>query len=271
MSLGEISARHTTCKRHHTTQRENMDNADNQNSEDLQVATEDQQNHEQTVQNSQSLSSEDPQDRNWRFMRERQRDLEYQLKHQQEMNEKLLALAGNQNRVVQAPDELDELADDEFLPKGQVKKLVQKERESIKNEALAEVKHLLQQQEQAKFMDHLRAKFNDFDDVVNKETLALLEKNDPELALTISQTNDPYKIGVQSYKYIKALGLTAKIPDSRRAREVEKKIEKNAQTIPSPMAYDKRPMAQAFQDTEAERSQLYKEMMGFARQSGFSY
>lgn len=245
-----------------------MEENDVQNSADQQFTTDEPQNHEQVEQTTQKVQVDDIQERNWRAMRERQRDLEQNLKQQMEMNEKLLALATRANPVVEAPDELDQLADDEFIPKGKVKRLVQRERESIKKEAIEEVKQLLHKQDQAKFLDHLRAKYSDFDDVVNKETIAILEEQDPELALTISQNNDPYKIGVQSYKYIKALGIPKKAPDIRRAKDVEKKLEKNAQTVNSPLAYDKRPTAVAYTLTEAEKSSLYKEMMGYARTSG---
>jgi len=248
-----------------------MDESQDQNSANQEVATLEQPNHESIEQQSQQSQVEDTQDRNWRAMRERQRELEITLKQQMEMNEKLLALASKAQPVVEVPDELDQLADDEFLPKGKVKKLVQKEKEAIKREAVEEVKQLLQKQEQAKFMDHLRAKFSDFDEIVNKETLAILDKQEPELAQAISQGGDPFKTGVQCYKYIKALGLAAKVPEVRKAKEVEKKLEKNAQTVQSPLAYDKRPMAQAYKETEAERTALYNEMMGYARQAGMSY
>jgi hypothetical protein len=99
------------------------------------------------------------------------------------------------------------------------------------------------------------------------ETLELLETKDPELAETIAQLKDPYKMGIQSYKYIKALGLQNELPTARRHKEIEKKLEKNAKSVQTPMAYDKRPIAQAFKATEADKRRLYEEMMQYAQQS----
>jgi hypothetical protein len=60
------------------------------------------------------------------------------------------------------------------------------------------------------------------------------------------------------------MNLQAKVPDSRRSKEIDQKLEKNAKTVQSPLANDKRPMAQAFKLTEAEKSQLQDEMMRYA-------
>jgi hypothetical protein len=74
-------------------------------------------------------------------------------------------------------------------------------------------------------------------------------------------------MAITSYKYIKALNLVDKVPNARRVREVEKKLDRNGKTIQSPMAFDKRPMAQAFKSTEADKNRLYEEMMGYASQA----
>ncbi len=73
----------------------------------------------------------------------------------------------------------------------------------------------------------MRRQYPDFSDVVNPDTLALFEEQEPELAATIADSKDPYKMGIQSYKYIKALGLVSKAPEARHAKEVDKKLEKN--------------------------------------------
>lgn len=166
------------------------------------------------------------------------------------------------------PDELDAIADDDFMTKGKTQRLVRKDAREVARDV---VKEEFRKQQQEQFMVRLKSQFSDFDDVVNPETLSLLEQKDPELAQAIGDTKDPYKIGLQSYKYIKALGLVEKAPQEKRAKEVEKKIAANAKTVQSPTSYDKRPMAQAFKFGEAEKKALYEEMMGYASQSGFSY
>ncbi len=237
-----------------------------ENSVIQQVAPESTENHEPTTNQLPEPANavEDRQDRNWKEMRRRQNDLERDLKMQREMNEKLMQLATQANPVKQEIDELESLSDDEFIPKGKVRKLVQREKEQIKKEAVEEVHKILKQREDSKFMDRLKSKYTDFDEVVNSETMALLEEQDPELATTIADLKDPYKIGMQCYKYMKAMNLSEKIPQSRRAKEVERKLEQNAKTVQSPQVYDKRPMAQAFQMSKAELSNIYKEMMNYA-------
>ena len=209
---------------------------------------------------------EDRQERNWKASRERQRDLERELKMKNEILEKMLA-----SQVPQKPqevDEFDEIGDDEFIPKGKVSKLIEKKAMKIAGDiAQRETERILKARDQDQFMDKLKRKYSDFDEVVNADTMALLEQQDPELAETIVELKDPYKIGMQTYKYVKAMNLNAKVPESRRAKEVEKKLEQNSKTVQSPQAYDKRPMAQAFKMTDAEKTALYSEMMGYAAQA----
>jgi hypothetical protein len=173
---------------------------------------------------------------------------------------------------VQEVDEFDAISDEEFIPKGKVKGLVRKEAERIAESiAKREYEKLAKEQEQSRFMEKLQRQYSDFSEVVTQETLALLEEQEPELAETIADTKDPYKIGIQSYKYIKALGLVQKAPEARRAKEVDRKIKENEKIVQSPMTYDKRPMAQAFKLTDAEKSKLYEEMTQYAGQAGFGY
>lgn len=244
-----------------------MEESADQISEKVQVAPEVAENHEMPVQETPAVENkvveENPQDRNWKAVRERQRELERELRMQREMNERLLQMT-SQPAPKQEVDELEGVSDEEFIPVGKVKKLVEKQKSRIVKEAIDEVEKRFQQREQSQFLDKLKRQYSDFDDVVNPETLALLENTKPELASTIADLKDPYKMGVQSYEMIKALNLSAKTPEVRRAKEVDKKLEKNSKTVQSPQAYDKRPMAQAFRMTEAEKNQLYQEMHQYA-------
>jgi signal recognition particle subunit SEC65 len=197
----------------------------------------------------------------------RAQELERQLKLQQEMLGQLMAQRPQEVQALPV-DELDSVPDEDYIPKGQVKKLLKKEREEGRKIAQEEARKVLQEQEQAQFLTKLKSKFTDFDDVVNPETLEILETQDPELAKTIAELNDPYKMGLQSYKYIKSMGIASKVPETRRGNEVEKKIAANEKTVPSPMAYDKRPMAQTFQLTEKNKQDLYNEMIKYAHMAG---
>jgi predicted metal-dependent peptidase len=238
-----------------------------ENSVSNELATPQTESHEQpSVEAEQpNLADKKRHDAAFADMRRKQRDLERDLQMQREMNEKLMQMATHANPVKQEVDELDAIGDEEFIPKGKVNKLVEKKAARIAEEiAKRETEKFFAEQKQSQFMDRLKSKYSDFEEVVNPETMALLEEQDPELATTIAAAKDPYVIGMQCYKYMKAMNLGDKVPSSRRAKEVEKKLEQNAKTVQTPQAFDKRPMAQAFQMSKAELSSIYKEMMGYA-------
>lgn len=240
---------------------------ENLNSVSPEVATQEIQHHEEPQSNEPVPKPEVDswQDRNFKAVRERQKELERDLKMQREINEKLLQMAqANQPKAPEEIDELDSISDEEYVPKGKSKRLVKKEVEPLRRE-IEELKQQLNRRDKVEQFNGLKRQFSDFDEVVNNETMALLEETEPELANTIADLKDPYKIGVQTYKYIKALGIHGKVPESKRLKEVDQKLANNAKTIQSPLASDKRPMAQAFKLTNEEKSKLYEEMTGFAR------
>ncbi len=168
----------------------------------------------------------------------------------------------------QEPDEFDSIGDEEFIPLGKVKKLAERNTQKVlKNTedlVRTEVEKALKKQHDSQFMDRLNRQYSDFSEVVNAETLSILEEREPELAAAIMESKDGYKIGVQSYKYIKAMGLSQSAKETRREKEIDKAITKSEKAVTSPMAYDKRPIAQAFKLTDAMKKDLYREMHGYA-------
>lgn len=213
---------------------------------------------------------EDAQERNWRELNRVKRELEKKAKMQEEWIEKLMQQQQQPQVVQQEVDELDSIPDDDYVPKGKQKRLVKKEVEPLQRR-IDELEARLQQQSQVSQFENLKRKYSDFDDVVNPDTIAIFEEQEPELAQAIIETKDPYKKWIQTYKYIKALNLSEQVPRARRAREIDKKIESNKKTVQSPQAFDKRPMAQAFKLTDSEKSKLYEEMMHYAALAGSSY
>lgn len=232
------------------------------NSEGNEVATQVEQNANEVVDTARR-AKEEADERNFKAMRIKNAELEKQLRMQQEMMEKLLT--ANQPPPKQEIDEFDSIAADEFIPKGKVERLVEKKAQQYAEQiAKREVDKHIKQQNDSQFMDRLNRQYSDFSEIVNPETLSLLEEKEPELAQSIADLKDPYKIGLQSYKYIKAMGIALKAPEDRRQKQVEKAIEKSEKAVPSPMSFDKRPIAQAFQLTDAMKKDLYREMHGYA-------
>lgn len=203
-------------------------------------------------------------------MRLKNAELERELKQLREAQMQIMQaqLASQQPVRQEVVDELDKIGDEEFIPLGKVRKLAEKNSQRVLKSAedlvKQEVAKALKQRDQDQFMDRLNRQYSDFSEVVNPETLSLLEEKEPELAATIAESKDPYKIGVQSYKYIKAMGLSQKATESRREKQLDKAIEKSEKQVSSPMAFDKRPIAQAFKLTDAMKKDLYREMHGYA-------
>jgi hypothetical protein len=244
-----------------------MTEIQNQNSEKQEVAppVENQVNEVKEVQQAQEPVT----NQHLKAMRLKNAELERELKQLREAQMQMMqAQIANQQPARQEVDEFDKIGDEEFIPLGKVKKLAEKSsQKALKNtEDLVkqEVAKALKQRDQDQFLDRLSRQYSDFSEVVNPETLSILEEKEPELAATIADLKDPYKIGVQSYKYIKAMGLSKVATESRREKEVDKAIQKSEKAVTSPMAYDKRPIAQAFKLTDAMKKDLYREMHGYA-------
>jgi len=237
---------------------------DDLNSDGQEFATHDQpqdvSTHESQQDQTQSQARESVNDRNWATMRQRQKEMEYEIKHKNELLDRLLQQQ-QQPKVQEVVEE--EEPDDDYIPAGKVKGIARRTMQPLEKK-IQDLENKLAQQEQQKLVSSLKSQFPDFDDIVNIETLEILEKTEPDLAATIAQFKDPYKMGLQSYKYIKALGLADNLPETRHKKETLQKIDKNLKAVQSPTAFDKRPMAQAFKVTQAESTRLYEEMMHYA-------
>jgi hypothetical protein len=232
---------------------ENVDNESMQSQDEPQIDVE-------------AQRREEAKERDFRALRQRQKELEWENKQKDELLQRLMQQ--QQPKAAEPIVEPDE-PDEDYIPAGKVKGIARKAVEPLMQE-INELKSKLAQQEQQKLIQSLRSQYSDFDDVVNVDTLEILEKQEPELAATIGQFKDPYKMGLHSYKYIKALGLAEKVPEARQKKEVVQKLERNAKAVQSPTAYDKRPIAQAYVSTQADNKRLYEEMMGYAsKATGF--
>jgi len=238
-----------------------------QNSEVQELATQ-AETHVNEVKETQN-TQEPVTNQHLKAMRLKNAELEKELKQMREMQMQIMqAQLSNSAPAKQEVDEFDTIGDEEFIPLGKVKKLAEKNTQKVLKNAEElvrnEVERQFKKQHDTQFMDRLNRQYSDFSEIVNPETLSILEEKEPELAATIADLKDPYKIGVQSYKYIKAMGLTKSASETRREKEVDKAIEKSNKAIASPMTFDKRPIAQAFQLTDAMKKELFREMHGYA-------
>ena len=224
---------------------------------------------EKTPVADESHDSKDKQDKNWREVRRKQRDSEIREKAKDEIIEKLLKAKQAEvlSQKALEPDEFDSIAKDDYPTWGQTDRRIDKRAEAIAEKKYMELER---QKDQANFLKKLTSKYSDFQDVVNADSIALLEKKEPELAATIADLKDPYKMGFQTYHYLKKSGLGDEVVKEQDAKESKKKLKENEKVVQSPQAFNKRPMAEAFKLTKSEKTKLYEEMMSAAsRTSGY--
>lgn len=208
------------------------------------------------------------QDRNWRELRKAKEEWEREAKFQREQNEWLRnQMSRPQTQVQPEEDILGEIAKEEYVPGEKVARGLKKIQEGF-DKKLQAIENSYKQNQQNSLIQDLKREYPDFDDVVNPDNLELLENQNPRLAKAIAASNDPYLMAIQSYEYLKSKGLAGKEP---KVTETERKIEQNKKTVQSPMAYEKRPMAQAFQMTDAMKKELFREMNQYAQQTGMGY
>lgn len=126
---------------------------------------------------------EDPQERNWREIRQSLKELKRENQYLRQQVE-----SSQQRPVSQEEPEDDE-------PYVTPKKL---------NKQLSDFEQRLKMKEAETVEDRLRSKYNDYDDVVSVENVEYLKQNDPELALSIQAlAGDPYKQASAAYKLLK--------------------------------------------------------------------
>ena len=259
---------------------------EDQNSENGELTTQDHEStivdegNEDTTQEDSHGHEETQQEKNFRALRKKSeqndrenQELKQRLRTQEEFMKQLMQQQ-NAPRTQDIPEEADEFAGmdpTEYTNFGQTAKFVDKRLSKLEREieSRAEKKYIEMEQkrESSRFRERLRGKYADFDDVVNSETIAILEEQEPELATTIADLKDPYKMGLQTYNLIKAMNLSSHVQDKKRSKEVTRKLEKNEKTVASPQAHSKRPMAQAYSIgtmDKQEKERVYNEMMGFA-------
>jgi hypothetical protein len=244
-----------------------MEDVENQGSEvEAIAAPETETQHDTSIQESLRDTS---QERNWRQLRRENSEL----KRQAELHAELLRTIASQNTAPKAPKEveenyLDEIEREEYVPGPKVAKGIKRLKEEFKRD-LEEVKNEYRLRAQNDAYSDLKREMPDLEDVVNHETLELVKKTNPRLAQTWVGKSD-YEIYINAYPYIKNSGLLNQVSDERMSKEVDKRIEQNKKTVPSPHVNSKRPIVQLFDAARLseERKQLFAEMNHYASRAG---
>lgn len=193
---------------------------------------------------------ESPQDRNWR---EASRALKELRAQNEELRQQLEQL---HTRTQQSPEE--ESAPDDWVTNKRLEKRFRDMEEKIKA------------REAELVMDRLKARYNDFDDVVTPENIEYLRENDPELAMSLQALkDDPFQQGIAAYKMLKK----TEYYQNRDAMKEKKRIDENMNKPVSQNAIRKTtsPLNEANRFdrglTPELRRQLYQEMVDAAKKS----
>ncbi len=232
---------------------------------------------EQSTQVSEALQEEnqeqtqknvsDEQERNWKALRTKaeeaeRRSQEYE-KKLNEMEGYLKALSAKDSSKEAPKEEEIDFSDDDIPTYGDTKKAIRKEAEKIAKNIVNET---LQKREYEKAPIRLKKEFSDFDDVVSKDNVNYLIKNEPELAETLRNTKDPYKQGKIAYKFLKSMNKGQK----GEAETLKQDAEANSKKPVSPNAVKGRNSlndANSFKKrlTPDLKKQLYQEMVEASR------
>lgn len=192
---------------------------------------------------------------NWAEARRKMQELE-------DKNRELAEKVGQiQRPASDVEDELDKLADDDIITKGQTKKLAKKMAMEIAQE-------VIKQREAATVDERLSLRYPDFAQVVSRENIETLKELEPELALTLSHNPDPYAQSVAAYKLLKKLGYGEEVAKSeekdKALKNSQKPVSVNAATKQSAIGN-----AHLFENglSKELKDQLWKEMQECKKRS----
>lgn len=147
---------------------------------------------------------------NWAEANRKMKELERKAHEQDELIRRL-----QPQQAPSPPQEEDDLGiADDALAEGKHLKELRKE--------IKQLKSYIKEKEVSTVDERLSLKFPDFAEVVTKENIELLKQTEPELALSLYHTPDPYSQGISAYKLLKKVGVAKQdvsAPEKKRAQE----------------------------------------------------
>lgn len=200
---------------------------------------------------------ESKEDRDYRALRRAKAQAE---RERDELLRQMQMASNNQSRQPEPEESSLGIGDDDLIEGKHYKQLDKNVR--------ALQKKLQEQEASSKNMAaeaRLKSMYPDFDKVVSKDNIDILRETYPEIAQTLSSSQDLYSAGVSAYSFIKNLGLGKEDlyeQDRNRAKSNSAKPRPLASVSPqqgdSPLSH-----ANAFANglTNELKQKLYKEML----------
>jgi hypothetical protein len=166
---------------------------------------------------------------NFAALRKKTEALEAELqKRDQMMQQQHQMIQQLQNRFPDQRDELDSLPDDELLDKAKFKRLIEKERSSMRKEAEEVARQTYQKIDSENYQHKLYSAFPDYDQVVNNANAEKLQEKDPEFMSLLAEVKDEYKRREMAYKKMKKLAQAEE--DARVKVKAQDVVNENRQT-----------------------------------------
>jgi len=165
---------------------------------------------------------------NFEKLRRKTEALEQELqKRDALLNQQQQALNQLQSRFApQDRDELDSLPDEELIDKAKFKRLIEKERSSMRKEAEDVARQTYQKLDSENYQQKLYSAFPDYDQVVNTSNAEKLQAKDPEFMSLLAEVKDEYKGREMAYKKMKKLAAE----DDKPKVKAQDVVEENRKT-----------------------------------------
>lgn len=150
---------------------------------------------------------EEQQKLNFEKLRKKTEAIEVQLQQSEELRLKQQQLIEQMQTQMKPKDrdELEALQDDEFVDKSRLKRILEKERQTLKEEALKSARQAYEAIEKENYASRLKTTYPDYEDVVNADNAKKLQDEDPEFMAALAKVNDDYTRRELAYKKMKKI------------------------------------------------------------------
>lgn len=186
------------------------------------------------IADSQQAETEDPQEKNWRGLREALRESKESARRSEQTIEELkqaLQQAIQPRAVEENDDPWEGLQEDDVLEVAKAKKVVSREAERVAKKAVAEA--LKKQQSSPEALEaSARSKYKNFDDVMSQENIETIIKTNPLVHQTVMRSANPIEA---AYHFIANSAAFERKAQSKVNTMVDKaKIQENLQKPKNP-------------------------------------
>jgi len=105
----------------------------------------------------------------------------------------------------QTKDEFESLPEDELIDKAKLRRILEKERQYVKEEAIKSARQAYEAIEKENYASKLKTTYPDYEDVVNEQNAQRLQDEDPEFMSALAKIDDDFARRDLAYKKMKKI------------------------------------------------------------------